>query len=90
MATDSSGHKPSSLRYCLTVLAQFGDGQAVLSPTDIERRVGCSGSVAQRCLVRLSEIGYLTEAPDGHYRLTGESEPRCSRRREGGTLDTAA
>jgi DNA-binding IclR family transcriptional regulator len=89
MATDNSW-QPSSLRYCLAVLAQFEDERGVLSRTDIERMVGCSGSVAQRCLVRLSEIGYLTEAPDGHYQLTGESEPGRARRGEGGTLDTAA
>ncbi len=90
MATDSSGLKPSSLRYCLTVLAQFGDGQAVLRRTDIERRVGCSGSVAQRCLARLWSVGYLTEAPGGGYRLAGESEPGNAPRGEDGTLDPAA
>jgi DNA-binding IclR family transcriptional regulator len=88
--TESGGPEASSLQRGLTVLAQFEDERAVLSQTDIERMVGCSGSVAQQCLVSLARLGYLTDVSDGRYRLAVESESSRARPGEGGTLGTAA
>jgi hypothetical protein len=73
----------------LAILAQF-DNEAVLDHADVARLANCSGLVARRCLATLCEVGYLREAPNGRYRLAGESETMCARRGEGGTPDTAA
>jgi DNA-binding IscR family transcriptional regulator len=86
------GHDPTHshlLAPALTILAQF-DNETVLDHKDVARLAGCSGLVARRCLATLVEVGYLREAPNGRYRLAGDSEPTCARGGEGGALDTAA
>jgi len=90
MTTDSSEHERSSLQDCLAMQAQFDDGPRALNRIDSERMADFPSWVAQRCLVRLSDIGYLTEGPEGSYRLAGESESMSARQGEGGTLDMAA
>ena len=83
--------RPRLLAPALTILAQFDSEYAILDQTDIARLTGCSDSIAQLCLVALSELGYLTEIPDGAYRLAGgESDLKCGGCDEDGTLDTAA
>ena len=83
--------RPCLLAPALTILARFDSEDAVFDQADIAGLTGCSDSIAQRCLVTLSELGYLTEAPDGTYRLAGgESDQMRGGWDEDGTLDTAA
>jgi DNA-binding IclR family transcriptional regulator len=88
---DGPPARPRLLAPALTILAQFDCEHAVLTHTDISRLTGCSGSIAQRCLVTLSELGYLTEAPDGAYRLGGaESDLTSAACGDDDTFGTAA
>jgi hypothetical protein len=97
MTRDDDRHGPSGdpahsrlLAPALTILALFDNERTALDHTAVARLTSYSGLVAKRCLTTLSEIGYLSEAPGGRYKLAGESEPMCARRGEGGTPDTAA
>lgn len=78
MTRDDDRREPGGLRACprplaqgLMILAQFHSERVVLGQTDIARLADCSCSIAQRYLLTLSELGYLTQAPDGRYRLAG-------------------
>jgi hypothetical protein len=76
----------------LAIMAQFDRDSAALDQADIARLANCSRPIAQRRLVTLAELGYLTEADNGAYRLAGvESEPTGAGHNEDGTgtLDTA-
>lgn len=76
----------------LAILARFDSDSATLDQADIARLASCSRPIAQRCLVTLAELGYLTEAANGAYRLAGiESDPTGPGHNEDGTgtLDTA-
>jgi hypothetical protein len=80
-----------SLAQELTILAQFGDERVVLDQTEVARLTDCTCSTAQRCLVTLTALGYLTEAHNGGYRLVGgELDLIHAQRSEDGTPDTAA
>jgi hypothetical protein len=82
---------PRLLAPALAILAQFDSECAVLDHADVARLTGCSPLIAQRCLVTLAELGYLTEAPNDAYWLTGgESDSVHDGRDEDGSLDTAA
>lgn len=85
MSKESVGREPSSLQHGLTVLAQFEDERAVLDPTDIEWLAGVSRSTAQRCLLTLSGLGYLSRANDGSYKLAPPAARPRARRGEDGS-----
>lgn len=88
---DGSHASPRLLPSVLTILGQFDTEEVLLDQDDIARLTGCSRSISKRCLVTLSDLGYLIEASDGAYRLAG-AEPEAIKTGHGedGTLDTAA
>lgn len=90
MRSKRGGSERSSLRHGLVVLALFKDEDTALDGIDIERLAGLSRGTAQRCLVKLSGLGYLRYASAGRYRLAGRSETARARRGESGTAGTPA
>lgn len=82
---------PRLLPPALTILAQFDSEESVLDQEDIARLTGCTRSISKRCLVTLSDLGYLKETSDRAYRLAGAESDAPGVGRDGdGTLDTAA
>lgn len=81
---------PFLLPPALTILAQFDDEEVLLDREDIARLTGCSRSISKRCLVTLSDLGYLVETDEGVYRLAGVESNAMGAGRDGdGTPDTA-
>jgi DNA-binding IclR family transcriptional regulator len=73
MGTNDGKRELALSRHGLVVLAQFGDEHISLDGKDIERLAGVSRSTAQRCLVKLSGLGYLSRASHGRFRLADRS-----------------
>lgn len=97
MRRESDWHEPGGvpasprlLPPALAILAQFDSEEALLDQDDIARLTGCTRSISKRCLVTLSDLGYLIETVDGAYRLAGEESDVTNTGRDGdNTLDTA-
>src|ERR1700734_19316 len=82
---------PRLLAPVLTVLAQFDSEEALLDQADIANQTGSSRSISKRCLVMLSDLGYLIETVDGACRLPGGEPDAMGTEHDGdGTVDTAA
>jgi hypothetical protein len=89
--SDDISASPRLLAPTLTILAQFDNENTVLDEADVAQLTGCSQTISQRCLVTLTELGYLTGTPNSAYRLRNEDSGLTrAGRGEDGTLDTAA
>jgi DNA-binding IclR family transcriptional regulator len=71
MTTEGDSPSPFGLAAGLSVLAQFENERVALAPTDIESLTGIGPAVAERCLAKLADLGYLHGERDGRYRLAG-------------------
>ncbi|HTD57646.1 MAG TPA: hypothetical protein VK672_02025 [Solirubrobacteraceae bacterium] len=84
---EADSKKPLFLRHGLDVLAQFENAEVVLDRAEIEQMTGVSCWTAERCLGRLSGLGYLDCTPDGRYRLAGQSKGTHAWRSEDDAAD---
>jgi len=90
-APESAPGPPRLLPPALTILAQFTSEEALLDQDDIASLTGCSRSISKRCLVTLSDLGYLIETTDGAYRAPSAEPDAMETGHDGdGTMDTAA
>ena len=90
MTTVSRKPSPFPLSAALTVLAAFENQQVALAAADAESLTGVGAAVAERCLAKLGDLGYLRDEPDGRYRLAGRPVGICVRRGGGGMAGASA